>query len=185
MRRYSTIWSFRTEFVNERATHAHAPTTASPRVRTGSLCVKHGCAFEERKMLNCVAEIRQKRKSWHDWLIISQWWDTIRIKPVRCGADVKNAVIYSGRHCCGVSKLLQYKSAAVFQEIKETAFTFFHVLRQILQTVEEFFQSVFGELLSRRCLCISGRFKGTLAFWLMVAFLTRLCNSFSAKLFFK
>lgn len=102
------MWSFCTEFVSERATHAHAPTTASPRMRTGSLCVKHGCAFQERIMLNCVAEFRQKRKSWHDWLIISQLWDTITTKPVRCGLDVQNAVIYSGRHCCCVSKLLQY-----------------------------------------------------------------------------
>jgi len=67
-----------------RRTHAHPRATASPRRRTGSLCVKHGCAFEERKMLNCVAEFRQKRKPWLDLLIISQWWDTTRRRLVSC-----------------------------------------------------------------------------------------------------
>lgn len=44
--------------------------------------VKHGCALEGGKMLNCVGIFREKQQKWLDWLTISLWWDTIRRKPV-------------------------------------------------------------------------------------------------------
>lgn len=58
---------------------------ARARRRSGTAPVKHGCALEEGKMLNCVGFSRQKQQTWLDWLTISLSWDTIRRKPVSVG----------------------------------------------------------------------------------------------------
>lgn len=52
------------------------------RRRNGTPSVKHGCAFEERKMLNCVGKFRGKQQTWLDWLIILLSWDMITKKLV-------------------------------------------------------------------------------------------------------
>ncbi|XP_026023537.1 myotubularin-related protein 13 isoform X1 [Astatotilapia calliptera] len=54
---------------------------APARKRSDTPSVKHGCALEEGKMLNCVGKSREKRQTWLDWLTILLSWDTIRRKP--------------------------------------------------------------------------------------------------------
>lgn len=71
---------------------------APARRRTDTPSVKHGCALEEGKMLNCVGISREKQQTWLDLLTILLSWDTIRKKPVslaagaarrlNCGAEV-------------------------------------------------------------------------------------------------
>lgn len=55
---------------------------APARKRSDTPSVKHGCALEEGKMLNCVGISREKQQTWLDWLTILLSWDTIRRKPV-------------------------------------------------------------------------------------------------------
>lgn len=72
--------------------------------------VKHGCAFEERKMLNCIGTFREKQQTWLDLLIILLSWDMIRInlvsdtseRPTAGYRSRLNAVLYPGRQCVGV-----------------------------------------------------------------------------------
>lgn len=59
---------------------------APARKRSGTPSVKHGCALEEGKMLNCVGISREKQQTWLDWLTILLSWDTIRRKPVSLAA---------------------------------------------------------------------------------------------------
>lgn len=58
---------------------------APARKRSGTPSVKHGCALEEGKMLNCVGISREKQQTWQDWLTILLSWDTIKRKPVSLG----------------------------------------------------------------------------------------------------
>lgn len=55
-------------FVNQAPTPMDVAYSTRRRNITPS--VKHGCAFEERKMLNCVGRFREKKQTWRDWLII-------------------------------------------------------------------------------------------------------------------
>ena len=72
--------------------------------------VKHGCAFEERKMLNCIGIFREKQQTWLDSLIILLSWDMIRINLVSDTSDrattgyklCLTAVAYPGRQCVSV-----------------------------------------------------------------------------------
>lgn len=57
------------------------------RKRSDAPPVKHGCALEGGKMLNCVGILGEKQKTWLDWLTTLLWWDTIRRKPVSLKAD--------------------------------------------------------------------------------------------------
>lgn len=59
---------------------------APARKRSDTPSVKHGCALEEGKMLNCVGISREKQQTWLDWLTILLSWDTIRRKPVSLAA---------------------------------------------------------------------------------------------------
>lgn len=59
---------------------------APARTRSDAPSVKHGCALEEGKMLNCAAKTRGKQQTWLDWPIISLWWDTTRKRPVSVAA---------------------------------------------------------------------------------------------------
>lgn len=59
---------------------------APARKRSDTPSVKHGCALEEGKMLNCVGISREKQQTWLDLLTISLSWDTIRRKPVSLSA---------------------------------------------------------------------------------------------------
>lgn len=62
-----------------------ASSPARTRIDTPS--VKHGCALEEGKMLNCVGISREKQQTWRDWLTISLSSDTTERKPVSlCGS---------------------------------------------------------------------------------------------------
>lgn len=56
------------------------------RKRSGTPSVKHGCALEGGKMLNCVGISREKQQTWLDWLTTLLSWDTIRRKPVSLAA---------------------------------------------------------------------------------------------------
>lgn len=72
---------------------------APARKRTGTPSVKHGCALEEGKMLNCVGIFREKQQTWLDLLTILLSWDTIRKKPVSLAAGAArrlncDAVVY-------------------------------------------------------------------------------------------
>lgn len=63
-----------------------SPATARKRSDTPS--VKHGCAWEAGKMLNCVGISREKQQTWLDLLTILLSWDTIMRKPVSVVVDV-------------------------------------------------------------------------------------------------
>lgn len=52
------------------------------RMRSDTPSVKHGCAFEAGKMLNCVGVSRGKQQTWLDLLTILSSWDTTRRKSV-------------------------------------------------------------------------------------------------------
>lgn len=88
---------------------------APARRRTGTP-VKHGCALEEGKMLNCVGISREKQQTWQDWVTILLSWDTITRKPVSldggaalgglCEGDVRvqaasQCVMMLMLHSCG------------------------------------------------------------------------------------
>ena len=66
--------------------HAHGCRWARARRRNRTPPVKHGCAFEERKMLNCVGKSREKQQTWLDWLTISLSWDMTTRKLVSFSA---------------------------------------------------------------------------------------------------
>lgn len=54
----------------------------APARRRSGTPVKHGCALEEGKMLNCVGISREKQQTWQDWVTILLSSDTIKRKPV-------------------------------------------------------------------------------------------------------
>lgn len=62
---------------------------APARRRSGTPSVKHGCALEAGKMLNCVGISREKQQTWLDLLTILLSWDTIRRKPVSFGSQIE------------------------------------------------------------------------------------------------
>ena len=75
-----------------------SPSPARKRSDTPS--VKHGCALEEGKMLNCVGISREKQQTWLDLLTISLSWDTIRRKPVSLSAGAARRSSCGGWGLC-------------------------------------------------------------------------------------
>lgn len=79
------LWGTQSGICKRRGPRPWVPPVPA-RKRSGTPSVKHGCALEGGKMLNCVGISREKQQTWLDWLTILLWWDTTKRKPVSLAA---------------------------------------------------------------------------------------------------